>query len=301
MFEGILCGFSAALCNSIGYLSSAKFLKCCNEPVRLLVYAQIWMMILTAPFVYFVLPEQGIVDLKNFLTALICFIFVFFVGQGSFFTALRFFEASKLSSLLGMKIIVLTLVYTVFYDMVPNGLQIIAILISAVAAVMINWSGKGKFLTAGWLFVAITLVCYSFSDINETAMILCLKNSSLGTFRSALGAAAVGYTALGVCSLPGLFFVKFEKKLFLLSFPYAFLWLFSQVMLFCCYALILPIFGNMILASRGVFSVILGGVLARCGVRDLDASISGKQWLLRGVAALLMIVAIALYSYAVMK
>lgn len=301
MLTGILCGFGAALCNSFGYLSSARFLKCCNEPVRLLVYAQVWMMILTAPFVYFLLPEQGIADLKKFLTALIYFVIVFFVGQGAFFTALRFFEASKLSSLLGLKIIVLTLIYAVFHNMTTNWMQITAILISALAAVMINWSGKGKFLTVGWVFVITTLVCYSLSDINETAMVLCFKESSMGTLHSALAATAAGYTALGVCSLPGLFFVKFEKKLFLLSFPYAFLWLLSQVMLFCCYALILPVFGNVILASRGLFSVILGGVLARCGVRDLDAAISGKQWLLRGVAALLMIGAIGLYSYARMK
>lgn len=301
MLIGILCGLGAALCNSFGYLFSAKFLKYCNNPFRFLVYAHVWMMLIAAPFIWFFLPEGGIAELRDFLTALCYFMVVFFVGQGAFFIALRYFEASKLSSLLGMKIIVLTLIYALFKDTVPNMMQLLAILLSAFSAVMINWSGKGKLLNAGWGFVFVILLCYSLSDINETAMVFSVRAGNVSLMQSALCVTTIAYTVLGGLCLPGLFFLKFEKKLFFLTSPYALLWLISQVFLFCCFAMVRPVFGNVILAGRGMFSVILGAVLAKLGIRDLDAQISKKQWALRAVAALLMIGAIALYSFAVMK
>ncbi|MBO5724765.1 MAG: EamA family transporter [Lentisphaeria bacterium] len=301
MFTGILCGLAAAFCNSLGFLVSAKCMKICSNPIRFLVYAHVWMMILTLPLVWFFLPEGGIAELRAFLKAMFCFMFVFFAGQGMFFMALRYFEASKLSSLLGLKIIVLTLIYAFLKNSIPNLYQILAIILSAFAAVMINWSGKGKILTWGWIFVFAVLVCYSFSDINETAMVLSVRAGNVGIVQSALCTLTCAYSALGFCCLPGIFFFRFDRQLFLWTVPYAFLWLVSQIFLFCCFALVLPVFGNVILACRGMFSVLLGMILSMFGIRDLDAQISKGQWILRAVASLLMIGAIALYSFAAMK
>ena len=301
MFTGVLCGLGAALCNSFGYLASAKCMKITTRPLQLLIYAHVWMMLLSLPFVWFFLPEGGIAEQRAFLKALLYFMIVFFTGQGAFFVALRYFEPSKLSSLLGLKIIVLTLIYAIFRNTIPNLLQILAIGLSAFAAVMINWSGKGKLLTWGWCFVFAVLVCYSLSDINETAMVLSVRAGNVSLLQSAFCVTTLAYSALGICCSPGMFCFHFDKKLFLWSMPYALLWLISQVFLFCCYAMVLPVFGNVILACRGIFSVLLGAILSGLGIQGWDARISRKQWILRGVASLLMIGAIALYSFASMK
>ena len=298
MITGILCGLTAAMLNSVGYLFSAMYLKRCNAPFKLLFFAQTWMLILSLPFIWPLFPAQGIADLKTLITALIYWVIVFCVGQGSFFLALRHFEASRLSSLLGLKIIVLTVIYMGVHRSIPNGGQWLAVLMAAAAAMMINWSAGGSWKSKGWIFVFTTLICYSLADINETTMVHCMVESGLSNFRAALAATTLSYTALGTLSLPALIFFKPDKT-FHLSLPYALFWLLSQAALLACYGLLLPVFGNVILASRGMFSVLLGAILAYCGIKGVDAQISRAQWIRRAIAALLMILAIGIYSWAV--
>ena len=298
MTTGILCGLTAAILNSVGYLFSAMYLKRCNAPFKLLFFAQTWMMILSLPFLWLFFPNQEIADPKRLITALVYWVIVFCIGQGSFFLALRHFEASRLSSLLGLKIIVLTVIYMFAHRSIPNGGQWLAVLMAAAAAMMINWSAGGSWKSKGWLFVFATLICYSLADINETEMVHSLVDSGLSNFRAAFTATAISYTALGTLSLPVLIFFKPDKT-FHLSLPYALFWLLSQAALLACYGLLLPVFGNVILASRGIFSVLLGAILACCGIKGVDAQISRAQWIRRGIAALLMVIAIAVYSRAV--
>ena len=297
MMTGICCGLTAAFLNSVGYLFSAFFLRRCNSPVRLLIYAQIWMMLLSLPVIFFLYPAGGVVRPARLFWTLAAWIVVFFVGQGSFFTALKFFEASRLSSLLGLKIIVLTVIYTVVNRVFPNFWQYVAVLMAAVAAVTINWSGGGSMKTKGWIFVFITLICYSLADMSETVVVLCFIESGQEIVRSAFTATSLSYTALGLVSLPGLLIFKPDRNFFL-SAPYALIWLLSQAALLSCFALVLPVFGNVILASRGMFSVLLGALAAAVGLKGIEARISRAQWIRRGFAALLMVLAIAVYSFA---
>ena len=298
MITGILCGLTAAILNSVGYLFSAMYLKRCNAPFKLLFFAQTWMLFLSLPFIWPLFPEQGIADPKRFITALIYWVIVFCTGQGSFFLALRNFEASRLSSLLGLKIIVLTVIYMCVNRSIPNGGQWLGVFMAAAAAMLINYSAGGSWKSRGWLFVFATLICYSLADINETTLVHCLTESGLSNFRAAFAATSISYTTLGLLSLPALFFFKPDKT-FVLSFPYALFWLLSQAALLACYGLLLPVFGNVILASRGMFSVLLGAILAYCGIKGVDAQISRAQWIRRAIAALLMILAIGIYSWAV--
>ena len=298
MTTGIVCGFTAAFLNSVGYLFSALFLKRCNSPVKLLVFAQSWMLIFSLPFLCFLYPEQGIPHLQRFLTALIFWVIVFCIGQASFFMALRHFEASRLSSLLGLKIIVLTVIYMFVQKTLPSGGQWLAVFMAAAAAMLINWSGGGSWKSKGWIFLFMTLICYSLADINETALVHCLTDGGIPMLRSAFIATVISYVTLGGLTLPALFFIKPDRN-FALSAPYALFWLLSQASLFMCYGLLLPVFGNVILASRGMFSVLLGALLAYFGIKNVDAKISRKQWIRRAFAALLMILAIAVYSQAV--
>ena len=300
MVFGIFAGLTAALLNSVGYLFSAFYLKKCNSAFRLLVFAQTWMLIFSAPFIWFLLPSGGIADPAKFFTALAYWVVVFCTGQASFFLALRHFEASRLSSLLGLKIIVLTVIYMFVNRSIPNGGQWLAVFMAASAAMLINWSAGNSWKSIGWIYVFTTLICYSLSDIIETTLVLCLIESGVPTLRSAFAATFTNYVALGVLTLPGLFFFKPDKT-FHLSAPYAAFWLLSQVALMTCFALVAPVFGNVILASRGIFSVLLGALLAVIGIRGVDANISKKQWIRRAIAALLMVLAIGIYSFSTAK
>lgn len=157
MMIGILSGFTAAFFNSAAFLFSFRFLMRHNSPVRLLISAQIVMMIISLPFLIWIFPFQRFFDYKSFIPSLIFWLIVFFAGQGSFFAALRYFEASRLSSLLGLKIIVMTVIFMLMKHHYPSLWQWLAVIITCSAAIMINWTGNCRMVWNGWIFVFITL------------------------------------------------------------------------------------------------------------------------------------------------
>ena len=294
---GILCGFIAAFFNSVGYLLNARFLQRYKEEGRLLTYALVSMMIITVPFLPFVFPFAALEEPWWFLLKVVMWVAVFILGQGSFFMALRYFEASRLSSLLGLKIIVLALIFMLFHNgrLVP--LQWVAIFVSAISAMMFNWSGAGRQNCLGWLFLGLTLLMYSSCDLLETSLILHVKRSGLNDLHSSFAVISAIYPALGLAALPGMLKYRPSREQFALALPYAAVWVISQVVLLVCYARVLPVFGNVILATRGVFSVLLGASLPLFGLASLDSKVSVRKWIQRIVAALLMVLAIGLYSW----
>lgn len=298
MLLGVFCGLSAAVLNSIGYIFGARFMLHYNSALRLFVAAALVMMCLCLPFLPFLFPYGQLQDRGEFLGMLLVWVAAFWCGQGCFFLSLKYFNASCLSSFLGLKIVVLALIFMFFRHESPGLWQWVAVLLSAGAAVSFNWTGAQIARPAGWLFLCITLVGYSTCDIYETELIRRLIACGCSLTRASLAATAVVYSALGLVSLPVLFFLKMTRKQLVYAAPYAGLWIGSQIMLFACFALVLPVFGNVILATRGIFSVLLGALLAAVGLSRFDSRISRGQWIKRGLAACAMTLAIAIYSFA---
>jgi drug/metabolite transporter (DMT)-like permease len=276
MITGILSGFLAAFLNAVAFLFSARFLKKYNSSRHLLVSAHIVMLGLCFPAAFFLYPGK-IIDLSRYLFYVAAWCAVFFSGQFSFFAALKHIEASRLSSLLGLKLIVLTVIFMITARTFPGIWQWLAIIIAAAAAVMINWSGNSKVNFKGGVFLLLTLICYSFSDICETGMVKCMLDSDHSPLRSAFFATSVAYIVLGIAILPGLLKVKITKEQLFTVFPYSCLWVVSQAFLMICFAKVAPVFGNVILSSRGLFSVILGAFLVLVTGSKLDADISSFE------------------------
>ncbi|MBR4665587.1 MAG: hypothetical protein IKO93_17115, partial [Lentisphaeria bacterium] len=226
---------------------------------------------------------------------ILCYIF----GQTSFFLALREIESSRIASLLGLKIVILTLIFLLVKHQNPNAGQWAAVLMASGAAFLINWTGgKWEISWKGGLFMLFTLVGYSLEDICETSMVMGAVSSGMPILKSSLLSAALLYTVLGIVTLPVFFFLKPSRRQMVQGAPCAVFWLGSQIALMGCFALLQPVFTNVVLASRGLLAVLLGAVLPFFGIRNLDAAISRKQWMMRGFAAFLMILAIGLYSGA---
>lgn len=301
MLLGILGGVAAAAFNSVDFLFRSRFLLCYKSPVCLLVVGSVTMMVMSLPFLFFLVPFASVPSIgKLILTTLgaSCF---FLIGQGSFMTALRYMEASRLSSLLGLKILVLSVIFMLSGHWL-NRWQLLAVFVAATAAVMFNWTASKPIPWKGWIFLLLTLIGFSVTDMFETSLVEQIRESSdFSNFRSAMAVVPLLYTSLGLLLLPGLFFYKPGKDQFCKAFPHAVLWLISQVFLLACFGMVLPVFGNVILATRGIFSVILGALLPIFGLAALDSQIPAKMWIRRGIAALLMLAAIAIYSFATVK
>ena len=148
------------------------------------------------------------------------------------------------------------------------------------------------------LLLLLTLVAYSSVDMIETDLVVKMREySGFSTLRSSLAVVPLMYTSIGMICTPALYFFKPDKGQLAKAFPYALLWLSSQVLLLCCFAFLQPVFGNVILATRGIFSVLAGILLPYFGLAALDSKIPVSLWIRRGIAALVMLGAIALYSF----
>ena len=298
MIFGIFCGLSAAILNSVGYIFSARFLLNYKSALRLTVDSSLVMLLLSLPLTIFLFPYGKLQRPGEFGLMILIWIFAYWLGQGSFFMSLKYFSASCLSSLLGLKIVLLALIFMFTAQENPGLWQWIAVLLATGAAISFNWSGARLGSAAGIFFLLTTLIGYCMCDIYETRVIQAMMGCGYSLMRASVTGTSVIYSALGICSLPFLFFLRTTRKQLVYAAPHAVLWLSSQIMLLACFALLLPVFANVILATRGILSVLLGALLAAVGLSKFDSQISRAQWLKRGISACAMILAIAIYSFA---
>ena len=80
MFTGFLSGIAAAFLNAAGYLFSAHFLKKYGSAWDLQVSAQINMLLLSLPLVWFFYPGP-VVNLPEYIFYMTAWVAVFFIGQ----------------------------------------------------------------------------------------------------------------------------------------------------------------------------------------------------------------------------
>lgn len=300
MLFSILCGFGAAIINSAGYLFNARFLLLFKSPARLLMVASFLMMLVTLPLMLIFFPFSVLPCWWKFVLQGVCTSALFLAGQGCFFAAMRYFEASRIASLLGLKIIVLSILFLITGGSL-NLMQWSAVLIAASAGMIFNWAGNTSVSWRGWVLIIMTLIFYSSVDMLETDLVVQMRQcSNAGAFYSSFLVITLVYTLLGVLTLPVLIWMKPCRRELLEGAPYAALWLISQILLFVCFSNLKPVFGNVILAIRGVFSVVAGLLLPYVGLAALDSKISMRLWIRRIIAALMMVGAIALYSFATM-
>ncbi len=295
MFIGILGGLGCALLQSISYICSANFMLKYKSSIRLVIFSQLVMGAFCLPFLPFVLPRNSHL-LASYVPWIGAWIVCFITGQFGFFSALRTIEASRLSSLLGLKIPMLALISFLFIRTSFTWLQWLAVLLSALAAVGMNWSGGSHFTHKGIFWLFITMVAYSLTDMVETQMVLLQPGSNM--LKNSIVVGIMAYSVLGLVTTPMLLKFRWSSRQFIKASPFAVCWFLSQVALFVCFGYLGAVFGNVIQASRGLLSIVIGLVLAYWGFGKLDAQISRAMWIRRAVCAVLMASGIALYSLA---
>lgn len=291
---GILAGVATALLQAISYVCSASFMQKYRSSLRLVIFSQLVMGAFSLLFLPFFFPTGLEGRLWEFFGWIVVWVTVFMVGQVAFFSTLRSIEASRMSSLLGLKIIVLAFLYVaVMRESLAAG-QWLAVVLSAAAAVGMNWSGGNHFTLKGLFWLLVTLVFYSLTDMTENHLVR--MPEGVGILRTAFGVGVTCYAILGVLTLPMLWKFRWTTRQFVLAIPFAASWFFSQVALFVCFGLLGTVFGNVIQASCGLISIGIGMLLVRWGLGKLDARISRRMWLRRIAAGILMTAAIILYA-----
>lgn len=297
MITGILYGLAAAFLQSCSYVFSRNFVVKHADPIHLMIYSQVIMGTFAAALLPFVAPPGLFRHHEYAAPVILCAVF-YIVGQASFFMTLRELEASRASSLLGVKLVVLALINLLVFGAAISAIQWGAVILCMFAAVMMNFSG-GNLSWKGILWLLLTCVGYSFSDIYGKQAVFCIAGDA--SLASAMTSTALSYLLLGVVALPGVFFIRKSYPVFLAALPFAVCWFGAMLVLFGSFALLGVVFGNIIQSLRGLMSIGLGVLLAHGGFSHLEAKTGPAVFRRRLISAILMIAAIAIYSFSKLR
>jgi hypothetical protein len=302
---GILCGLGAALFQSLSYLATRHFVQ--RRPPgasrMLLVLAHVWM----GAFACVLLPlswPQGNMDFRPILWPLAGTAVFYLLGQLGLMMALKNVEPSRVSPLLGFKIVFLAIMSVTLPP--PNSagstgntltaLQWAGTALCVVAAVSLNYSGKR--LSAGAIFaILFACIAYSLSDWHITLLVVAIQQSAACSFpRAAMFGAALSYIVCGVIALP--FLVRYgsrQWKEWRGAIPFALAWFAGMLTLYTSFGLLNVLFGNILQSTRGLMSVAISTLLVRWGHLHLEPETGKGVFIRRLAAATLMFLAVTLY------
>jgi drug/metabolite transporter (DMT)-like permease len=291
MTIGIVLGFLAAISQSFSYLCSRIYLDKKGDPLSLFVLSHLIIGVFSIVAIPFLWPENMPALHVYFWPLTHCTVF-YLAGQFCLFSALKNAEASRISPLLGLKVLFLAILSALILGTQFSGLQWLAIGLCMCAAFTMNKIGGG----ISWksiVFIICACLGYSFSDLNIKALVDCFPE--MGIFQRSLFTASMSYA---LCALICIFICLVRRipvKNTAKALPFSIFWFAGVVFLFSCFALIGPVFGNIVQSSRGIISVILGALAAYAGLVGIESKTSRSVLVQRIAAAVFMTAAIALF------
>lgn len=294
---GVLAGLGAATFQGASYFFSRRYVtRPGRGPARLLVHAHLIMglasLVLAAIFWRSEVPAFA-----TFTPALLSTSGFYMAGQFLLFFVLRHTEASRVSPLLGLKILILATISSLFLHTVFDWPQWLAVVLATVAAFLLNYSGK-PLAVAPALGILGACLCYCLSDLSIRALVdaLCTDGLSRG-HASVLGTAMSYVLCGGVAVLLIPLWASRHKEDWLAAVPFAASWYVGILCLFLAFALAGVVLGSILQSTRGILAIGIGALLARGKGKGegIEPAMSARHWTRRIVAGLLMTAAVILF------
>jgi drug/metabolite transporter (DMT)-like permease len=297
IIEGVVLGLLAAVCQSLCYLFSRRFVtRQMNRSSVLFALSHAQMGVLAVallPFCY----NADIWNVRAYAWPLAGSVIFYLTGQAFLFRAVKLTDASRVSPLLGLKLLVLSFTAVFLFSERITPLQWLAVGISLAAAVGLNYSGGG-IPRRGLLAIGGACVAYAFSDLSIVAMTKVLaphheiRGILLGACLAYVICGGIGALLTGAGAPEDRTLQKWKDAL-----PVALTWFAAMIFLFICFRLLGAVFGNIVQSMRGPFSILFGAALAARGHVHLESEVSRWTLARRLAAALLMCAAIALFAF----
>lgn len=295
MVTGIILGLCCGLSLSCSYVFSRRFVvRRPTSTTRLLVVTHAIM----GAFALALLPfawQSNIPGLRAWMGPLLWAACFYLAGQLSLFMMMKYTEASRISPLLSLKILTLAILSVAIFGETLSGLQWIAIGLCVFSAIALTVTG-GTVDYRALLWLGVACLMYSGSDLNITRLI---KNlAPLPPLQAAILGTCMTYS---VCGVTACLFMPFsggigERSDWTLGLPFAVCWLLGMFFLFACFSYVGTVFGAILQSTRGIWSVLIGAGLAACGHAHLETRLPVHLLIRRILAAVLMCLAIWLYS-----
>ncbi|MEM9348138.1 MAG: EamA family transporter [Planctomycetota bacterium] len=321
MLLGILLGLGSAFCSSLAYLASRRFTvrhagheekePQWRGPLRLMVCSHLMLSILCG-VAYFILRPTGDQQPVDWSWAVTTSVFValfYLLANTLLFFALRQTEASRIAPLLGFKVVLLAFVTQFILNEPLVAQQWIAVVLATAAAWVLGSSGN----RLPWKTIALTLAaCTGFvsSDTFIDQMVpvwlppgldyeVAKKQDPVLVVTAAMQGMSLVYVWCGIIAVALLPVAKpWKAAHWKGSAPYAAAWITAMVCLFSAFALVGIVLGNILQSTRGLMSIVLGVLIVKLGHHHIESHAPLKVVIQRGIAAAMMIGAIALYVTA---
>jgi drug/metabolite transporter (DMT)-like permease len=292
---GITLGLIAGLTQSVSYIFSRRYVaRHRSSPVQLLILGHIVMGVISA----IILPwlwRSDLPGLRVYAWPLAAVTGFYLLGQLSFFAALKFSDASRLSPLLALKIVFLALLTAMLLRQPIAIIQWAGIFICVSSAFLINNSG-GTLPWRSLLLILSACLFYSLSDMHIKILVDRFCTCGLNTLHSVFLGVCLCYTLAGGLSMIFLPWVGgWSRENLAYATPFALAWLFAMFFLFASFAQVGVVFGNILQSTRGIFSIVIGAVLAKMGLEHIEQKTTRAVFTRRLAAAVLMCLAIILY------
>lgn len=293
---GITLGLGASFCQSLSYLYSRRFLKEYGDDWRmLLALSQILMGGMAAVVLPFIAGMGDLAVMKAALLPSLWAAVFYFMAQGALFAALKRTEASRVSPLLGLKVVVIALIVSILGTQHLDWQHWVAVVLSGSAAFFLNEIG-GRIPGKAILFICFTVTGYSLSDMNIKELLIALEPAGLkGPF---IG-VCLAYIISGI--LGGMMLVRTgipDKRAWMFALPHAVTWFASMFLFYWSIVFINLVFAVIVQATRGLISIWMGVIVAKLGHEHLEKPLGRSVVWKRAAAAVLMALAIVLYSFA---
>lgn len=319
MLLGILLGLGSALCSSLAYLASRRFTvrhagheetqPQWRGPLRLMVCAHAMLGVVCGIAYLFLMPRDPQAQPSNWSWAITTTVFVsvlYLTGNTLLFFALRRVEASRVSPLLGMKVVLLAFATQFVLGEALAMQQWAAVILATVATWMLGSTG-GKLSPSTMLLAIGACAGFVCSDLFIKQMWPAWLPAGLSgddasdherVLASMTGMSLV-YVWSGLIAAILLPIAKpWRAEHWRGAAPYAGYWIIAMVCLFSAFALIGIVLGNILQATRGLMSIAIGVAVVKLGHHHIESHAPLKVFIQRGIAAALMFGAIVLYVMA---
>lgn len=291
---GITLGLACAVCQSLAYLGSRWYTQSRGGrgAAQLLVLSHVLQGAVALPLALILWPAD-LPPATRWAAPLFVGIGGYVLGQISLFWALRFTDASRVSPLLGIKLLILAAATVLLLGDPFTAGQAVAVAMSVAAAFALNYTGGAVPLRAT-VALLITCVGYAVSDLSIRFLVAGME--PVEKLHASVFGVAVSYALCGAGSvvlLPWLGSRRLQD--WRDAAPYAFAWLAAMAALYVCFATIGVVLGNILQATRGIVSILLGALVAKLGHVHVEATVSRGVFLRRLAAGAAMVAAIVLF------
>ena len=313
MHSGIAIGLLAALLQSLSYLVSASFVRgnAGRPGAATALVARSYLVMgafsaLALPVICHAHPGQ-VPPFALWGGAAAGAIVSNMIAQAAMFFTLKAADASRVSPLLGVKILFLALLGIVFAGDHYGAWQWTGIGLALISALLLSRSG-GRLGAVGIVGVAVTALAYAGSDfcirLQQTAF------HEYGERLAASGGEPLPVVAANLTILWGDYVLGGVAALVALPFtgryparawprhvlPYAAVWLGAMTLLYLSFELLGVVHGTIVQSTRGLISIALGWALARLGGSALERRLAPRAFAGRVFAGALMFLAILVFS-----